>query len=396
MYIEKIHLPDWKSYVDATYEFPRPTRNKNVDLIGAQNGYGKTSLLEALMLCLYGREGLVHIPRATLLDGDQQKLDLSYDEFLRRAFHGCALEAGRNSTSITVTLNDDGQRTSINRKWYFAGNGRHPALDEEVRIYQGDEPFKGGRLDDRPEAISNFIAKTFVPVYLAPFFLFDGEQVQRLANKEMAVQVRTGIEGLLGVGILRDLQADLRDYAFDRKKGTAKDGDTTVETLQDELRALTSEQRRAQKDLQESEPRIPMLRQQREAKLRKLNYITGGNCDTIKELYEEKSKADTRRLQFKEKLIELLHSELALAICGSRLRAATADRLQGEENRESWENGKAQGQPRLQKFKGMVLNPDVQPEPAFTNEQKSWLDTRIEAAWESLWNPDRKSTRLTS
>jgi DNA sulfur modification protein DndD len=387
MYIEKVHLRDWKSYVDSTYEFPRPTRNKNVVLIGAQNGYGKTSLLEALMLCLYGREGLAHIPRATLIDGDQQKLDLSYDEFLRRAFHGCALDAGRNSSSVTVTLNDDGQRTTIARKWYFAGNGRHRPPDEEVRIYQDDEPFKVGRLEDRPEAISNFIAKTFVPVYLAPFFLFDGEQVQRLANKEMAMQVRTGIEGLLGVGILRQLQEDLRDYAISRKQGQAKDGDNTLDVLQDELRNLTTEHRRAQKELQEAEPKIPGLRQSRESKLRQLNSIAGGNSASIKELYEEKSRADARRLQHKEKLIDLLHSELALSIAGNRLRIATADRLQGEEKREAWENGKAQGQPRLEKFKTMVLMPETQPEQAFSDSQKSWLQARIEAAWESLWYP---------
>src|SRR5437660_3248003 len=298
MYIEKIHLRDWKSYVDETYSFPKPTRNKNVVLVGAQNGYGKTSLLEAIMLCLYGRDGLSHIPRATLIEGDQQKLDLSYDEFLRRAFHGCALGSGRNSASVTVTLNDDGQRTSVTRQWYFAGSGKHRHSEEEVRIYQDDEPFRAGRFDDKQDAVRNFIAKTFVPVFLAPFFLFDGEQVQRLANKEMAAQVRTGIEGLLGVATLRELQADLREYALNRKSGLATDGDNTTEVLESELRSLVSDQRKSQKELQELEPRLPGLKQAKEAKVRQLNSIAGGNSATIKELYDERSKADSRRMHF--------------------------------------------------------------------------------------------------
>jgi DNA sulfur modification protein DndD len=387
MYIEKIHLRDWKSYVDETYEFPKPTRAKNVVLIGAQNGYGKTSLLEALMLGLYGREGLAHIPRATLMDGDQQKLDLSYDEFLRRAFHGCALDAGRNSATVSITLNDDGQRTTISRKWYFAGNGKHRPGEEEVRIYQNDQPFTAGRFDDRQDAFKNFIAKCFVPVYLAPFFLFDGEQVQRLANQEMAAQVRTGIEGLLGVGILRELQTDLRDYALSRRQGTTRDVDNTVEVLQNELQALLTDQRAAQKELNQIEPNLPSLKQARESKVRQLNSVAGGNSASVKELYEERARWDSRRLQLKDKLLEFLHSDLALTIAGTKLRAATMDRLRGEENRASWETGKAQGQPRLEKFKTIIMDVSTPPAPALTDSQKMWLEDKISNAWESLWYP---------
>jgi DNA sulfur modification protein DndD len=387
MYIESVHLRDWKGYVDETYNFPKPTKNKNVVLIGAQNGYGKTSLLEALMLCFYGRDGLSHIPRATVVDGDQQKLDLSYDEFLKRAFHGCALDAGRSSASVTVTLNRDGQRTSITRQWYFNGNGRHRPNDEEVRIYTGDEPFKAGRFEDKQDVFSNFIARVFVPVYLAPFFLFDGEQVQRLANKEMATQVRTGIEGLLGVGTLRELQGDLRDYVNNRRSGTARAGDDTIDATQEEIGQLNNEIRATQNELQGQEPQLPHLKQARDAKVKQLTAMAGGNNATTKEMYDERAKADTRRTALREKLLEFLHSDLALTVAGVKLRTATLTQLNAEDRREAWESGKRQGEPKLRQLESALLQSEPQPQPPLTEEQLAWLRSKLGSAWESLWYP---------
>lgn len=82
MYLRAIRLRDWKAFTTATFEFPAPTRNKNVVLIGAKNGFGKTSLLEALILGLYGRDGMPVLARAVAdSSGDTER---SYDEFLQR------------------------------------------------------------------------------------------------------------------------------------------------------------------------------------------------------------------------------------------------------------------------------------------------------------------------
>lgn len=64
MYLRAIRLRDWKAFTSATFDFPAPTRTKNVVLIGAKNGFGKTSLLEALILGLYGRDGMPVLARA--------------------------------------------------------------------------------------------------------------------------------------------------------------------------------------------------------------------------------------------------------------------------------------------------------------------------------------------
>src|SRR5687768_2240614 len=60
MYLSHIHLRNWRSYADQTFEFDRPTPKRPLVLIGAMNGGGKTSLLVALYLGLFGRFGLRH------------------------------------------------------------------------------------------------------------------------------------------------------------------------------------------------------------------------------------------------------------------------------------------------------------------------------------------------
>src|SRR5947199_9131362 len=99
MYLRSIQIRDWKAYANATFDFPIPTKNKNVVLIGAKNGYGKTSLLEALIVGLYGRDGMNARARAITTISDAEK---SYDEFVERAFHAQAIEQGRTSISIEI------------------------------------------------------------------------------------------------------------------------------------------------------------------------------------------------------------------------------------------------------------------------------------------------------
>ena len=60
MWIHSIKLKNFKSYAQAEFKFPEPKQGKNLVVIGAQNGHGKTTLLEAIYLCLYDKDAIVH------------------------------------------------------------------------------------------------------------------------------------------------------------------------------------------------------------------------------------------------------------------------------------------------------------------------------------------------
>ena len=101
MWISRLELTCFKGYSHQVFSFPEPTDERNVVLIGGMNGYGKTSILEALYLCLYGKDAMVHLARAGLKTDDKK----GFPTFLERAFNGEAKRDGLDTMSVRVVIN---------------------------------------------------------------------------------------------------------------------------------------------------------------------------------------------------------------------------------------------------------------------------------------------------
>lgn len=281
MYLKSIILRDWKAYAVASFDFPAPSQNRNIILIGAQNGYGKTSLFEAIVLGLFGQSGLPLVARSPFASDDKQRLATSYKAFLEKALHQGAIDAGRSSCSVKLTFVDDDEEIEIQRVWYFSERGQFKPTDEEVRIYEGStKKVIGPRAADDGDDLEwyrDYIAKRFLPYYLAAFFLFDGEQVSAFAEREMAAQVRSGIEGLLGIPVLRELAQDLRAYARVRKGEVNNVSDNTIERIELELDNLNFQKGKKSERIFELEPEHVTLKEQREKLTRELASFGAGS-----------------------------------------------------------------------------------------------------------------------
>ena len=73
MHLSEVTLKNWRSYRSATVRFPVPSARKKVILIGAMNGTGKTSLLAALYLGLFGRDGMYYVEGVRHADNEEAK-----------------------------------------------------------------------------------------------------------------------------------------------------------------------------------------------------------------------------------------------------------------------------------------------------------------------------------
>ncbi len=364
----------------------------NIILIGAPNGYGKTSLFEAVVLGMFGREGLPLIARSPFAGNDHEKLATSYKTFLEKALHRGARDAGRNSCSVKIKfVDDDGDPLEIQRIWHFNDAGAYRPQDEEVHIYYGETRKAAGpgglTGNDRLVWFRDYIAENLLPFTLAHFFMFDGEQVSVFAEREMSAQVRAGIEGLLGIPLLKQLAKDLRAYAEVRRRESPHISDKTIGRLESERDQLTGDLEKETARLREIEPALARLKTEREALTRELASFGAGSQALLQEQIE-KIKNYERLIEDKQSRLEdLLVKDMALALCGIELRRRLGCRLESEMIRGRWESGKSQGDTNLERFLGAVEVGMDSIDPALTENQRGAVLKAARDAWEKLWHP---------
>ena len=393
MHVSEIVLQNWKAYVSATFQFPAPENGANIVLVGAPNGYGKTSLLEAIVLGMYGRDGLSLIARSPFYTSDQMAQFTNYKEFLEDALHGGAVHSGQASCSIKlVFVHDNHDRTEVERVWHFTDSGKYRPNDESVRIFEGADrtpvhPPETLSTDGRRDWYRDYIAQHLLPSTLGHFFMFDGENVSVLAEREMSTQVRSGIEGLLGIPLLKELAEDLRKYANVQRRNSPKVSGNTLERLEKERSDLTSRLKQRSGRLQEVEPALAALKQEHDHLIRELaTYGTGSQAKMETQIQQIKDIA--REIEdSRGNLEELLMQDLALALSGQSLRVQLRKRLEAEAARETWESGKKQGDSNLDRFLGNIDISVENIDPRLEDSQRRGVREAIKAAWADLWHP---------
>lgn len=393
MFLRAVELRDWRSYRVARFDFPRPHGVKNVVLVIAPNEHGKTSFFEAVTLGMFGREGLTLIPRARTASGSNasERLNTTYSQFLGAALHRRAIESGRSSCSVTIEVeDDDGEPLELTRKWHFRPDGTHKLNDDELTIYEGVErrpvapPFS---VEDRDGWYRDFIAQRFLPSSLAEFFLFDGEQVQRYANRDMSDQVRSGIEGLLGLPALRSLRESLAKYAQARRSGAAAPSDQTVKVVEADIAALEAQQGQARALRDDADTLLPALIMETEQLSQQLGGRGEGTMANVADLIRDEERQRAEAARSMDSLLKLLAEDVALGLAGAELRTATKERLQAESLRERWEAGRTEGNANLDRFVADLDQRIGSLELSIEQHQRSAIVDSVKEAWEALWHP---------
>jgi DNA sulfur modification protein DndD len=171
-----------------------------VILVGALNGGGKTTLLDAIQLVLFGK-----------LSKCSTRENYSYNEFLKR----CITRGSDASAGSIVALNlrhgFDGAAHDfyIERSWRQTPKG----VVEKLIVT------RDGILDE--DLTNNWLeyVDNFVPVGLAELFFFDGEKLEQIAQSNNAAKMLSAaINSLLGLDLVDRLEKDLIVYARDLNK----------------------------------------------------------------------------------------------------------------------------------------------------------------------------------
>ena len=393
MYLRAVALINWRSYRSARFEFPRPHGDKNVVLVMAPNEYGKTSFFEALTLGLFGKQGLILVPRARSVTGDdgRDRLNTNYSRFLEGTLHHRAPDTGPSECVVKLEWEDEaGDPVEIKRTWYFGATGRHRSGDDQLLIYEGQRraPVSPPPIvKDEDGWYREWIAERFLPHTLAEFFLFDGEQVQRYASRDMSEQVRLSIEGLLGLPILKSLKDGLGRYAQNRRTSAAAPSDTTVNNVKAAIDELETRIEGKEEERDNADAHLPGLDADIDELTQRLGGRGEGTVALVKSLFEDESRHRDEAERASTELSDLISSDIAFAIAGISLRSTTLDRLRSEATREAWETGRNAGNRNLVRFTTDLSSRISSLEPPLAEKSRNAVIAAAKEAWAALWHP---------
>lgn len=166
-------------------------------LFGGLNGAGKTTILTAVRIALYGRQSMgrsisniafhqqlveyIHNPRKNIVAPNSAavELDFTYGK------HG--------------TVDD----FKVVRSWQESGK----KTVEHLEIYKNEKLLEGLS----SEQLQSFLNE-LIPIGVAELFFFDGEKIADLAEDETNEALADAIKRLLGLDIVDRLRADLGIY----------------------------------------------------------------------------------------------------------------------------------------------------------------------------------------
>ncbi len=199
MRLKKLTLQNFGIYKGEHIVDLTVSEDKPIILFGALNGGGKTTFLDALQLVLYGKF-------AKCSNRGVQ----SYSKFLTATKNRYADEKDEVKLSLVFSHATD---TSINefeviRTW---NTNNLETVDKVQVVCNGEnDPHLSQSWDE--------FVNEFIPLSLSDLFFFDGEKIENLAHPERSSElIRTGIENLLGLDLLTQLQIDLSNVERKRK-----------------------------------------------------------------------------------------------------------------------------------------------------------------------------------
>ena len=292
MIIKKITLRNFGPFLGEHSLDLNTLPEKPLILVGALNGGGKTSILEATRLTLYGSEC-----------GNGKLRSMKYKDYLRMCMNNTAPKGSITSTELTFSRNEEGvpKEIRVDRAWSQKDDG----IDETISV------FVNGELE---EALSNDAGwnsymSACLPSKLAHLFLFDGEQILHGGAGGVSPILKDGVYSLLGIETIDKLTNDLE--LFERKQLA----ELVKKSALKELKSLESEHHELSEKIlllkNERKAQEELLRSSEELQARRKAEFSANGGDEYRNL-----KQTTKELESKQAELEAVNIELIDVFAG--------------------------------------------------------------------------------
>ncbi|MEE1763552.1 DNA sulfur modification protein DndD [Streptomyces sp. SP18BB07] len=213
MHLHNLTLHDFGAYQGRQSLDLRVKPKRPIVLIGGLNGCGKTTLLDAIQLVLYG-------PRARCSGRGNR----SYDTYLRESINRAAdpQRGAELRLEFSITVEGRPRTYEVARTWFAKGKQVRESLAVTV----------DGRYDDTISETWAEHVEEILPLEVASLFFFDGEKVEQLADPERAADViEAAVQSLLGVRAVEQLRTDL--LALQRRQRLSQEDQGILDQIHD-------------------------------------------------------------------------------------------------------------------------------------------------------------------
>ena len=298
-------------------------RKRPAILFGGKNGTGKTTLLEAIRLALYGKGALG--PRVS-----QRK----YHAFLKKRIHrrkDSPLLLNQAAVAIEFDYVLRGERSTylVERTWALRnGNG----VDEQLTLLQNGKPLT----EVDPEHWDSFV-QDIVPERLSQLFFFDGEKIKSIAEDDTSADaLAESVKSLLGLDLAERLRADLSLYSarVTRKEAT---GDRKQERLQvdTDIKRTAAEHSLRREKLAETETKIDGVEREIEKAEKYLRSQGHAYAEKREELKANESAMSAKIEELEKQLREECEGLFPLALCPT-VAESLLEQLASEKALKKW------------------------------------------------------------
>lgn len=227
MILHRISLENYGLYAGAVTLELAPRRRgiaaRPIVLIGGKNGAGKTTILEALRLALYGRRALgARVGQA------------EYEDYLRQRVHRAPLGSPPVTTSAVEIAFDYAEagvvhRYQVRRAWACKANSVSETLELEK---------DGETITSVPREEWHHFLQELIPPGVSQLFFFDGEKIREIADDQDEDELATAIRGLLGIELVGRLRTDLGLYIARHQRSQDDEVAKRLEEVAREIGAL--------------------------------------------------------------------------------------------------------------------------------------------------------------
>lgn len=188
---------------------------KNVTLVGGMNGRGKTTILDSIFLCLYGRKSTEYIT------GKKE----AYHKLLKDHINKSAEDKSSYIKLIMEMDDDDGTIITVTRAWKMSGKKIDTTLQVE----------KNGIDDSYLSENWEYYVEELIPFGIAKFFFFDNEKISQIADDDAFDKIKDSIKSVMGVTTIESLCAHIEKIRKEKNSNLKKSGSDLLTKESEEL-----------------------------------------------------------------------------------------------------------------------------------------------------------------